>query len=76
MESKLAALKQEMGLLPATSGSGEAAKQLSAGDDEEDDEGSVQDAQVEEVSEDEAEDIPEAQLLEEFGRLEERQAEK
>jgi phage shock protein A len=76
MESKLAALKQEMGLLPATSGSGEAAKQLSAGEDEEDGEGAVQDAQVEEVSEEEADDIPEAQLLEEFGRLEERQAEK
>ena len=75
MEARLAALKQEMGLLPATSGSGEAAKQLEAGDDDEGEEGGVQDAQVEELSEEEAEDIPEAQLLEEFGRLEEKQAE-
>jgi len=78
-DARLAALKQQMGLLPATSGSGEAAKQLSDGSDDEDEsdeaEGSVQDAQVEEVSEDEAEEIPEAELLEEFGRLEEKQAE-
>ena len=78
-DARLAALKQQMGLLPATSGSGGAAKQLSDGsDDEEEDEaaeGSVQDAQVEEVSDEEAEEIPEAELLEEFGRLEERQAE-
>ena len=78
-DARLAALKQQMGLLPATSGSGGAAKQLSDGsDDEEEDEAaesSVQEAQVEEVSDEEAEEIPEAELLEEFGRLEERQAE-
>jgi len=77
-DARLTALKQQMGLLPATSGSGEAAKQLSDGSDDEEgeaQEGSVQDAQVEDVSEEEAEEIPEAELLEEFGRLEERQAE-
>jgi phage shock protein A len=68
VESKLAALKQEMGLLP--SGEPEEPKQLGAGDADE----TVQDAQVEEVSEAEAQGIPEAELLEEFGRLEEKSA--
>ncbi len=77
-DARLAALKQQMGLLPASSSSGEAAKQLSSGDDDEDEAdgaGGVRDAEVEEMSAEEAEDIPEAQLLEEFGRLEEKQAE-
>ena len=79
VESKLAALKQEMGLLPATGTGGGAARQLSAG--EEDDDGDdaeapgVQDAEVEEVSDEEADGIPEAQLLEEFDKLGERQSE-
>ena len=77
-DARLAALKQEMGLLPASSEAGEAARQLSSGDDEEEgdgnaDESEVQDAQVENVSDEEAEDIPEARLLEEFGKLEEKQ---
>ena len=77
-DARLAALKQQMGLLPATSGSGEAAKQLASGDEDEGEggEGEVQEAQVEEVSEEEADDIPEAQLLEEFDRLEEQQVDK
>ena len=61
MDAKLNALKQQMGLLPASSSSGEEAKQLGAG--------KVEEAQVEEVSEAEAANIPEAQLLEEFDRL-------
>ncbi|MEQ8330975.1 MAG: PspA/IM30 family protein [Longimicrobiales bacterium] len=70
VDAKLAALKQEMGLLPATSASGSAAKQLGAGeDDEEDGPGDVQDAEVEDVSDEEAQGIPEAQLLEEFDKL-------
>ncbi|MEQ9400905.1 MAG: PspA/IM30 family protein [Longimicrobiales bacterium] len=70
VDAKLAALKQEMGLLPATSASGSAAKQLGAGeDDEEDGSGDVQDAEVEDVSDEEAQGIPEAQLLEEFDKL-------
>ena len=61
VDAKLNALKQQMGLLPASSSSGEEAKQLGAG--------KVEEAQVEEVSEAEAANIPEAQLLEEFDRL-------
>ena len=61
VDAKLNALKQQMGLLPAASSSGEEAKQLGAG--------KVEEAQVEEVSEAEAANIPEAQLLEEFDRL-------
>jgi phage shock protein A len=63
VDSKLMALKQQMGLLPAGSESTEP-KKLSAGEAEK-----VQDAEVEEVSEEEASTIPEAQLLEEFNRL-------
>ncbi len=80
VDSKLAALKQEMGLLPATSSGGGAARQLASGDDDDEggDEGAassgVQDAQVENVSEEEASGIPEARLIEEFDRLEGRQA--
>jgi phage shock protein A len=62
VDDKLAALKQQMGLLPASSSEGGEAKQLGAGE-------KVQDAQVEEVSEAEAAGIPEAQLIEEFDRL-------
>jgi phage shock protein A len=81
VDSKLAALKQQMGLLPATSASGEEAKQLPAGEEEKEEpeqgaeaEGKVEEAEVEEVSDDEAENIPEAQLLEEFDRLGEKPA--
>jgi hypothetical protein len=68
VESKLAALKQEMGLLP--SGEPEEPKQLGAGDRGK----GFQDAEVEEVPPEEAENIPEAELIEEFDRLEERSA--
>jgi phage shock protein A len=68
VESKLAALKQEMGLLP--SGEPEEPKQLGAGDSGK----GFQDAEVEEVPPEEAENIPEAELIEEFDRLEERSA--
>lgn len=64
VDDKLMALKQQMGLLPATSSGGAEAKQLGAG--------KVQEAQVEEVPEAEAAKIPEAQLLAEFDRLEEK----
>ncbi len=76
VDAKLAALKQEMGLLPATSSGGEAARQLAAGADDAEAKSKpgVQDADVEEVSEAEAAGIPEAQLLEEFDRLEEQQS--
>jgi len=62
VDDKLAALKQQMGLLPAASSEGGEAKKLGAGE-------KVQDAQVEEMSEAEAANIPEAQLIEEFDRL-------
>ncbi|MCG6957479.1 MAG: PspA/IM30 family protein [Gemmatimonadetes bacterium] len=71
VDSKLMALKQQMGLLPAGEGSAEP-KQLGAGEAEEAQDAEaekVQDAEVEEVSEEEASSIPEAQLLEEFNRL-------
>jgi phage shock protein A len=74
VDGKLAALKQQMGMLPAASSEGGKAKQLGAGDDDEDAEAGVQEAQVEEVSEAEAEGIPEAQLLEEFDKLGEKPA--
>ncbi len=64
VETKLAALKQQMGLLPAgTSGEAEKPKQLGAGK-------RVQEAQV--VEQAEGEHIPEAQLIAEFDRLEEK----
>ncbi len=71
VEARLAALKQNMGLLPA-SDSGKP-KQLGAGD--EDEEAEVQEAEVEEVSEEEEQGIPEAQLIEEFDRLGEQATE-
>jgi len=79
VEGKLAALKQQMGLLPAASADGGEAKQLAAGEEDEEApeapaEPVVQDAQVEEVSEAEAAGIPEAQLLEEFDKLGEKPA--
>jgi phage shock protein A len=64
MEDRLVALKQQMGLLPAASSGGSEAKKLGAG--------TVEEAQVEEVSEAEAAKIPEAQLLAEFDRLGEK----
>ena len=75
VEEKLLALKSQMGLLPEGT---EAPKQLEAGDEGQAADAArapVQDAEVEEVSGEEAEDIPEAQLLSEFEKLEEKQAE-
>lgn len=69
VDAKLSALKQQMGLLPASSSTGEEAKQLGSGEAEAEAEEKVQDAQVEELSDAEAANIPEAQLLEEFDRL-------
>jgi phage shock protein A len=66
VEDQLLALKAEMGLIAPPSASS-APRQLEKGDE------NVQDAQVEEVSEEDAEQIPEAELLSEFDRLEERQ---
>ena len=63
VEDQLLALKAEMGLIAPPSEQGPA-KQLGDGDD------GIQDAQVEEVSEEEAAGIPEAQLLSEFDKLE------
>jgi phage shock protein A len=71
VEARLAALKQNMGLLPAAEA--EEPKQLGAG--EEAPEAEVQEAEVEEVSEEEAQGIPEAQLIEEFDRLGEQATE-
>ena len=79
VEDKLLALKSQMGLLG--DGSIEEPKQLEAGDDSasapavEESAPAVQDAEVEEVSEAEADSIPEAQLISEFEELEEKQAE-
>ena len=65
MDAKLAALKQQMGLLPAATGAtGGEVKKLGAGK-------KVQVAQVEEPSDSNAH-IPEAQLIEEFDRLGEK----
>jgi len=61
VESKLAALKQQMGLLPPSAPE-EEPKQLGSGDN-------VLEAEVEEVSDAEADSIPEAQLTEEFDLL-------
>ncbi len=68
VEEQLLALKAEMGLI-APPQKEEAAKQLGAGAD------GVQDAEVEEVSDEEADHIPEAELISEFDRLEGKQAE-
>jgi phage shock protein A len=77
VEDQLLALKAEMGLIEAPPA--EAPKQLEAGDEEDEEaasaaqemDGKVQDAEVEEASEDDS--IPEAQLLSEFDKLEEKQ---
>ena len=75
VEGRLAALKQQMGLLPAGE---EATRRLTAGDETggsagEDggDGAAVREAEVEEVSDAEEKEIPEARLLDEFDRLEE-----
>ena len=79
VEDKLLALKSQMGLL--ADGSTEEPKQLEAGDEPasapavEESAPAVQDAEVEEVSEAQADSIPEAQLISEFEELEEKQAE-
>jgi len=65
VESKLTALKQQMGLLPASASTAAEPKQLGAGKQ-------VQEAVVEEAKEGEADHIPEAQLLAEFDRLEDK----
>lgn len=70
VEDQLMALKAEMGLIAAPKA--EAPKQLESPDD---DDASVEDADVEEVSASEEEQIPEAQLLSEFDKLEGTQAE-
>ena len=76
VEDQLLMLKAEMGLIAPPSESA-APRQLESGDDDDDESGpSVQDADVEEVSEAEAASIPEAELLSEFDKLEGRQAEK
>ena len=79
VEDKLLALKSQMGLLGDGS---EEPKQLEAGDEPAAPAAApaapapvVRDAVVEEVSEAEADSIPEAQLLSEFEELEEKQAE-
>jgi len=81
VEDQLLALKAEMGLIAAPER--EKPRQLESGDDDEEEVGpeadgvaaSVQDADVEEVSEEEADQIPEAQLLSEFDKLEGKRAE-
>ena len=76
VEDQLLALKADMGLIEAPD-SAEKPKQLEAGDEDAEPaaagDGKVQDAEVEEVTEAEAEGIPEAQLLSEFDKLEEKQ---
>lgn len=67
VEDQLLALKAEMGLIAAPK-KGEEPKQLAGGD------GAIQDADVEDVSEAEAAQIPEAQLLSEFDKLEEKRS--
>jgi phage shock protein A len=77
VEDQLLALKAEMGLIAPPSAT-EAPRQLESGAaavDAEAQAAPVQDADVEELSEEEAEEIPEAQLISEFDKLEEKQAE-
>ncbi|MDH3208341.1 MAG: PspA/IM30 family protein [Gemmatimonadota bacterium] len=68
VEDQLLALKAEMGLIAPPSDKGPA-KQLGDGSDDDEDAGGVQEADVEEVSDEEAANIPEAQLLSEFDKL-------
>jgi phage shock protein A len=70
VEGQLLALKAEMGLIEPPEQ--EAPKQLSDGEASTDE---VMEAEVEEVSPEEADGIPEAELLSEFDRLEGKQAE-
>lgn len=77
VEDQLLALKADMGLIELSSPE-DAPKQLEAGDDDESVPSTgpeVQDAEIEEVSGEEAAKIPEAQLISEFDKLEEKQAE-
>jgi phage shock protein A len=74
VEDQLLALKADMGLIAAPS-QAEEPKQLEAGDEEAPEAASVQDAKIEEVSEAEAAKIPEAQLISEFDKLKDKQAE-
>lgn len=67
VEGQLLALKQEMGLIAAPKGGGEK-RRLAAGDESDN---NVKDAEVEDDADGNAE-IPEAELLSEFDRLEER----
>jgi len=69
VEDQLLALKAEMGLIAAPRAGG-APKELGSGAD-----GLVKDADVEEVSDEEAGSIPEAELLSEFDKLEGKGAE-
>ena len=71
VEDQLLALKQEMGLIAAGDGSDER-RRLESG---EGDDARVRDAHVEEVSDEEAASIPEAELISEFDRLEGKRAE-
>ena len=77
VEDKLLALKSQMGMLG--DGTPEEPKQIEAGDappaSAHEADPAVQDAQVEEVSEAEADSIPEAQLISEFEELEGKHAE-
>jgi phage shock protein A len=72
VEDQLLALKAEMGLIEAPAKSEprqlESGKDVGAKPD-----GKVQDADVEDASDDESDSIPEAQLLSEFDKLEEKQ---
>jgi len=71
VEDQLLALKQEMGLIAAGDGADER-RRLESG---EGDDARVRDAHVEEVSDEEAASIPEAELISEFDRLEGKRAE-
>jgi phage shock protein A len=65
VEDRLLALKAEMGLIAPPS-EARTPLQLEKGD------GAVQDAQVDDVSEEDAEQIPEAELISEFDKLQEK----
>ena len=71
VEDQLLALKAEMGLI-APPEKGEKPKQLEPGSEAD---GRVKEGEVEDVSEAEADGIPEAELLSEFDKLEEKPAE-
>lgn len=71
VEGQLLALKQEMGLIAAPKG-GDKSKRLAAGEKAD---GKVKDAEVEEGADEDDASIPEAELLSEFDRLEEKHSE-